>query len=77
MDSLAGREVEDVDLVRVRVQKRAGGPAGGKGREGERRTVSELMVFGTAMSRSSEPSSCDGRAVCANEQKFIVFTSRI
>ncbi len=49
----------------------------GKRRQGERRTVSELMVFGTAMSSSSEPSSCDGRAVCANEQKFIVFTSRI
>jgi hypothetical protein len=35
------------------------------------------MVFGTAMSSSSEPSSFDGRAVCANEQKFIVLTSRI
>jgi hypothetical protein len=41
------------------------------------RTVSELIVFGTAMSSSSELSSFDGRSVWAKEQKFIVLTSRI
>jgi hypothetical protein len=82
VDSLARGEVEDVDLgglgLRIKASwKTAREGEGKKGREGKRRTVSELMVFGTAMSSSSEQSSCDGRAVCANEQKFIVFTSRI
>jgi hypothetical protein len=68
VDSFAGREVEDVDLLDGQILE--------KGRE-RLRTVSELMVFGTAIKSSSEPSSFDGRSVWAKEQKFIVLTSKM
>jgi len=67
--------MEDVDLEIVKRLLRVAW-------EETERTVSELLVFGTATSSSSIVSSSEevvdvGRVHCAKEQKFIVFTLSI
>jgi hypothetical protein len=70
MDPFARWQVEDINLVkRFRFERCE---------KGGLFTVSELIVFGTAISNSSLEVIFSAEAIwvlhCANEQKFMVFT---